>query len=438
MSQITADHAHGAETFDSHFGPIDLSSANTRTPAGWGGRLMIGLIALGLLCLGATAAYGFMAGTGEHAHEHVKNAWLSYHVGVIVTIGLMLGCLGLVLIMRATQAGWTVSMRRQMENVASLLPLSVVLILPLLLSGHNLWHWMDTQAVANDAVFKAKAGYFIPWFFWGRIALYVAVWSLLGWRMFTLSRRQDATGDKSLTLLAQRDSAWGLLAFGLTTAFAAFDLSMSLDYHWFSTMFGVYFFAGNMVGGTALVILILCVLRGVGVMKGLVTSEHFHDLGKLLLAFTIFWAYIGFSQYFLIWYANIPEETAWMVARAHGGWENVGKLMMFGHFIVPFVILLFRKVKTTPSLLAILALWQIAMCCVDVFWQVRPVLMIGHGGETDPVAVSHFTFAWVDITGLLGPLLLMLGLVVWRIKSGPLVALKDPRLAEALNHKNYV
>lgn len=437
MSQITADHAHGADKFDSHFGPIDLSPANTRTPAGWGGGLMVGLIALGLICLGATAAYGFMAGDGAHAHEHVMNAWLSYHVGVIVTIGLMLGCLGLVLIMRATQAGWTVSMRRQMENVASLLPLSVVLALPLLLSGHNLWHWMD-PAVAGDEVLHAKSGYLNPGFFWARLAVYFAVWSLLGWRMFTLSRRQDLTGDKGLTLLAQRDSAWGLLAYGLTTAFAAFDLSMSLDYHWFSTMFGVYFFAGNMVGGTALVILILCVLRGAGVMKGLITSEHFHDLGKLLLAFTIFWAYIGFSQYFLIWYANIPEETAWMVARSTGGWENVGKLMMFGHFIVPFVILLFRKVKTTPSLLAILALWQIAMCCVDVFWQVRPVLMIGHGDATDPVAVSHFTFAWVDVTGLLGPLLLMLGLAVWRIRSGPLVALKDPRLGEALNHKNYV
>lgn len=433
MSQITADHAHGGEKFESHFGPIDLSPANTRTPAGWGGGLMFGLIAAGLACLGATAAYGFMA-SGEHAHEQVQNAWLSYHVGAIVAISLMLGCLGLVLIMRATQAGWTVTMRRQMENVASLLPLSLLLVIPMVLSGHNLWHWMDPAQ--KPLMAEAKLAYLNPGFFWGRIAFYVVIWSLLGWRMYSLSRRQDVTGDKGLTNTAQRDSAWGLLAFGLTTAFAAFDLSMSLDYHWFSTMFGVYFFAGNMVAGTSLVILILCLLRQAGVMKGLITSEHFHDLGKLLLAFTIFWAYIGFSQYFLIWYANIPEETAWMVARVNGGWQNVGILMMVGHFILPFVILLFRKVKTTPALLALFAIWQIAMCCVDVFWQVRPVLMIGKG--ENPVAATLFTFSWVDLTGLLGPVLLMLGLVVWKIKSGPLVALKDPRLVEALNHKNYV
>ncbi|HZW05968.1 MAG TPA: hypothetical protein VFF65_02500 [Phycisphaerales bacterium] len=432
MSQITADHAHGGESFESHFGQIDLSASNTRTPAGWGGGLMVALLVLGVLCLAATAAYGFMA--GENAEEAVRNAWLSYHVGVIVTIGLMLGCLGLVLMMRATQAGWVVTARRQMENVASVLPLSLLLLAPLVLSGHHVWHWMDPAEKAHMA--PAKQDYLNTGFFWGRIAVYVLIWSLLGMRMYSLSRRQDVTGDKGLTVLAQRDSAWGLLAFGLTTAFAAFDLSMSLDYHWFSTMFGVYFFAGNMVGGVALVVLILCVLRGAGVLKGLITPEHFHDLGKLLLAFTIFWAYIGFSQYFLIWYANIPEETAWMVARGHGGWENVGKLMMFGHFILPFVILLFRKVKTTPALLAVFAVWQIAMCCVDVFWQVRPVLTIGHG--IDPVASTHFTFAWVDVTGLMGPLLLMLGLVVWRIRSAPLIPLKDPRLAEALNHKNYV
>lgn len=437
MSQVTADSAHGAESFHSHFGPIDLSPANTTAPAGWGKGMMAAFLVLGLLCLGATAAYGFMG--GEHAHEHATHAWLSYHVGALVAIGMMLGCLGLVLIMRATQAGWTVSLRRQMENVASLLPLSILLIVPMALSGHHLWHWMDPKE--HGHMLQAKKDYLLGLnglFFWGRIAAYVAIWSLLGWRMFSLSRRQDVTGDKGLTNTAQRDSAWGLLAFGLTTAFAGFDLSMSLDYHWFSTMFGVYFFAGNMVAGVSLTVLILCVLQRAGVMKGLVTQEHFHDMGKLLLAFTIFWAYIGFSQYFLIWYANIPEETAWVVTRTNGGWENVGRVMMFGHFVLPFVLLLFRRSKQNIGLLALFAIWQLAMHCVDVFWQVRPVLNQAPEGVTDPIAAARFTFAWVDITGLLGPVFVLLGLVVWRIRSGPLVALKDPRLAEALNHKNYV
>ena len=436
MSQVTAHSAHSGESFHSHFGPIDLSPANTSVPSGWGKGLMGGLIVAGLLCLGATAAYGFM-GSGEHAEEHARHAWLSYHVGAIVAIGMMLGCLGLVLIMRCLQAGWYTTLRRVNENVASLLPLSLLLILPLAFSWHHVWHWMDPKEQGH--MLEAKKVYLLGLgglFFWGRIAAYVLVWSVLGMRMFKLSRQQDITGDKALTNTAQRDSAWGLLLFGLTTAFAGFDLSMSLDYHWFSTMFGVYFFAGNMVSGIALTVLILCVLKRAGRLKGLVTQEHFHDLGKVLLAFTVFWGYIGFSQYFLIWYANIPEETAWVITRTHGGWENVGRVLMFGHFLLPFVLLLFRKSKQMLGLLAVFAVWQILMHCTDVFWQVRPVLMQGHG--TDPVAATKLTFAWVDITGLLGPVLVFLGLVVWRTQSGPLVPLKDPRLAEALNHKNYV
>ncbi|MFT3686519.1 MAG: hypothetical protein QM783_16635 [Phycisphaerales bacterium] len=428
MSQVTA-HSQSAESFDSHFGHVDLSPANTAAPANWGKGLMVGMGVLGVVCLAATVGFAF---TG--AEDAARHAWLSYHVGAIVAIGLMLGSLGLVLIMRATQAGWAVTFRRQNENVAALLPLSLLLILPLAFSGHNVWHWMDPAARASMA--PAKLAYLAPTFFWVRIAIYVGVWSLLGWRMYSLSRQQDVTGDKGLTNTAQRDSAWGLLAYGLTTAFAAFDLSMSLDHHWFSTMFGVYFFAGNMVAGVALTVLILAMLRSAGVLKGVVTEEHFHDVGKLMLAFTIFWAYIGFDQYFLIWYANIPEETAWIVMRTHGGWEYLGKTMMFGHFLLPFVILLFRKVKKTPALLAFFAIWQLAMHCVDIFWQVRPVLTQQHG--VDPIAASHFAFAWVDITGILGPVLLLLALVVWKIRTGPLIPIKDPRLAEALNHKNYV
>ena len=431
MSQVTAQ-AHGESgSFDSHFGPIDLSPANTTAPANWGKGLMGLLLVLGIACIGATAAYGFMDGADNATH-----AWLSYHVGALVAIGLMLGPLGLVLMFRATQAGWAVTFRRQMENIAGLLPLAALLILPLAFSGHHVWHWMDPAARHEMA--EAKLKYLAPGFFWGRVVVYVALWSVMGRRMYTLSRRQDVTGDKGLTNTAQRDSAWGLLVYGLTTAFAAFDLSMSLDYHWFSTMFGVYFFAGNTVAGVALTVLVLAMLRSAGVLKGLVTEEHFHDMGKLLLAFTVFWGYIGFSQYFLIWYANIPEETAWIVTRTNGGWEILGKTMMFGHFLLPFVILLFRKVKKTPALLSLFAIWQIAMHCVDVFWQVRPVLNLAPAGVSDPVSAGRLTVAWVDATGLLGPVFILLALVIWKARTGPLIPLKDPRLPEALNHKNYV
>lgn len=421
----THDHGHaGAHDHDEH-GP-DLATLlradNVQAPASFGLLSMV-LIFAGLAGLAGTLVYAFTGG-----ESGLRHALFSHHVGAVIALGLALGPLGVVMIFHQVSAGWSVTIRRQMENAAALAPLGVLLLVPSLLKGKEIFHWWAVDP-ASDPVLEHKASFLNPTFFLIRIAVYAVIWTYLGARMRMLSLQQDASGDRWLTSKAKFTSAWGLLAFALSVAFAGFDLLKSMDYHWFSTMFGVYFFAGNMIVGLSLMAVVFSLIRGGGKLKGLVTAEHFHDLGKLMLGFTIFWAYIGFSQYFLIWYANVPEETAWMIVRKQGGWEKVGLLLMFGHFLGPFLILLFRDVKKS-LFLGVVGAWMILMHCADIFWVVRPILF---AGKADPVG-----FAWVDITGVFGPVLLFIGLLLWLAGRSPLIPIKDPRLPEAAAHKNYV
>ncbi|MGH7130785.1 MAG: quinol:cytochrome C oxidoreductase [Phycisphaerales bacterium] len=445
MSQISVSGAHGHENGHSHaagqhgYGaPADLSPANTTVPAGWGKGAMGVLLLVGVACLGATAAYPFIAGgDADHKTSAIKHAFGSYHVGFIYTLSIMLGALVLLLVMRATQAGWITTLRRQIENIVGLMPVQILFVVPILFAGTYLFKWMKPSLLHSDPVLEEKHAYLDTTFFMIRLAIYFFVWIYLAMRMWGYSRRQDETGEKALTNAAQTTSTWGLLAFAITTAFASFDLVKSLDYHWFSTMFGVYFFAGSMLSGIAMTILICCALRGSGRLKGLVTEEHFHDMGKLLFSLNIFWTYVAFSQYFLYWYADIPEETAWIVVRQHNGWQNIFWVLVFGHFIAPLVILLFRGVKRSTFLLGLMAVWLLAMHLLDIFWLIRPITFMEHGRGVQEIP-GMIGFAWVDITGIAGPLCVVIALLVWKVGRSPLIPMRDPRLGEATEHKNYV
>lgn len=458
MSQIASgahshDHAgghgHAAGHAHSHgVNPSLLTRENTHMPESWGKGLFGVLALVGLLGCGLTAAYPYID-TSEGAAKH---AMASYHVGFVVSLTLMLGSLAYVLIMHLTKAGWSVPIRRQAENVAALMPLGILLAIPVVVFGPKLFKWMnpalnDAASPMFDAILHEKASYLSTNFFYVRLGVYFLIWTYLALRLRGWSRQQDVTGDKSLTTRAGTTSAWGILAFALSLAFAGMDLVMSLDYHWFSTMFGVYIFAGSILSGVALLIILMTIIRSSGRLNGLLSKEHFHDQGKLLFAFMVFWAYIGFSQYFLLWYANIPEETAWINARGAGvftdsAWKPVFLLLCFGHFLAPFPILLFRKVKRTPMLASLFAAWLIAMHCVDMFWLIRPITSpdtyaLAVDG-TVTLATSSLGLAWVDATGLLGPLCLTLAGAVHLMRTSPLIPLKDPRLIEAAEHKNYV
>ena len=265
-----------------------------------------------------------------------------------------------------------------------------------------------------------------------RVVFYALLWSYLVWKLWGYSTEQDRTGDKWLTNRARFTSSWGMLAFALSTAFASFDLLMSLDWRFFSTMWGVYYFAGAAFSSVPVVVIVLALLRRAGKLKGAVGEEHLHDLAKLMFGFTVFWAYIAFSQYFLIWYRAIPEETSFFLARKTGGWESLSIFLCVGHFILPFYILLWRFVRRSFALLALMASWAILMEAVDIYWIVRPMV---YAGQPDSVRLGSI---WLDVAGIGGVMLVFAGLLARRVASGPLVPLRDPRVNEALHHANYV
>ncbi len=409
-----------------------LSQDNVYLPEGAGKTASVALMGLGLLAIAGTFLAGLTGGK-----ELAETALFAYHTGFLVVMGFMLGALVFVMIFHQTNAGFTATLRRQFENPMSLMPLGLLLFLVGVAmqwifnsaNGAYLFHWMDPAYVAGDVIYEKKKLFLnIPRFYISAL-IYFGVWITLSYFLFSFSTRQDTDGDKWLTAHARKLSAPGLLLFAFSASFAGFDWIMSLDYHWFSTMLGVYFFAGSAVSCMALVTLVLIILRTFGRLHVAFTDDHLHDLSKLLFAFTVFWAYISFSQYFLIWYANIPEETAFFLLRKQGVWEYFSWIIPICHFIIPFVFLMARTVRRSRPLIALACVWLLGIHVVDWYWMVRAGLM--HDGE---IVGPQF----IDLFAIAGPVLVFAGLLVRKIASGPLMPLQDPRLDEGLNHKNYV
>ena len=211
-------------------------------------------------------------------------------------------------------------------------------------------------------------------FFLIRAALYFGSWSIIALFYYRGSSGQDATGDPAVSARLRRLAGPAIIVLALTQTFASIDWIMSLTPHWYSTIFGVYFFAGSFVGFIALLSVVASAMRGVGLLDTVISAEHLQDIGKLLFGFTAFWAYIAFSQFFLIWYPNLPEETIWYKERLEGSWSTISLLLMAGHFGVPFFYLMGRAVKRRGSTLAVGGVWLLAMHYVDLYWQVMPTL----------------------------------------------------------------
>ena len=344
----------------------------------------------------------------------------AYLVNYGYFLSLSLGALFFVLLQHLTRSGWSVVVRRLGETVAcNVLPLAVLGI-PLLVWSRHLYPWADPE-VAHGLPDGKRL-----WLeaFAVRAVVCFVVWVLLARFFFLTSVRQDATGDVGLTLRMQRISAPAMLAYAVTVTFFAFDLLMSLDPNWYSTIFGVYYFAGGVVGFFALLTLLAMAAQRAGKLTHAITAEHYHDLGKLVLAFTVFWAYIAFSQYMLIWYANIPEETQWLIRRQTGGWAVVSLLLLFGHFAVPFLVLISRPAKRHKGLLAAAAAWVLLMHWVDLHWLVMP----GATGRALPDV-----FEICCLVGLGG---LFLAAAAYRLRDRSLIPQRDPRLAESLTFEN--
>ncbi|MBX3367495.1 MAG: hypothetical protein KF912_09330 [Phycisphaeraceae bacterium] len=424
------DH-HG---HDAHHGPdpkVLLSRENIYLPEGAGKGVSTILLGVGAVCIALT-----VAGAVVHGPKH---ALASYLVGVMAVMAMSLGAMFFVMSQHLINAGWSVTIRRQAENIMSLLPFAVALLIPYLIAqlvlpdDMKLIQWMRSD-IKGDYLLQKKAAYLNEPFFVIRSLLYIGIWLFLCQRLWSHSVAQDRTGDRTETVKARRMCTWGMFAFALSVAFASFDWLMSLDFRFFSTMWPVYIFAGCAFSSVALMAIVIAVLRTMGRLTGVVTQEHSHDLGKLMFSFSVFWAYIAFSQYFLIWYSNIPEETAYYLHRREGGWEVLSALLCFGHFVVPFLILMLRKVKQSSLALAGVGLWMLLMHVLDVFWIVRPMVYANAPADTSASGVA----VWLDIVAIFGIVAIYAGLLVRKVASGVLIPLNDPRQDEALAHKNYV
>jgi hypothetical protein len=363
-----------------------------------------------------------LAVTREGGVDHLLETYL---VSYAVLLSLSLGALFFVMLQHVTRAGWSVVVRRIAEAVACNVGPMALLGIPIVLGMHHLYHWSHADAVAHDPILDAKSGYLNPTFFVIRLVIYFAVWIALAAFFRYTSVAQDASGDPALTRRMEKLSAPGLVLFALSLNFAAFDLLMSLDPHWFSTIFGVYYFAASVVCFCAVLPKLLAWLQSRGILTHAVTVEHYHDIGKLLFAFVVFWAYIAFSQYMLIWYGNIPEETGWFAKRQAGDWAWVSLTLLFGHFVVPFLVLISRFVKRRPVLLAVTGAYMVVMCWVDMYWLVVPEFSPG---------VARFgvldVLCWL---GLVGVYSLVLGV---NLSRASLVPDRDPRLAESLGFES--
>ena len=289
---------------------------------------------LGLALTAVSTAVGF----SEVLREQF---YFSYLIAWTFCLSLALGCLFVVLIKHLTRAHWVVVVRRWPEAVAASFPLLAILFIPILIGlfdGHGPYHHWNVEGIDDptsdyyDEIVAGKIAYLNRPFFIVRVVLYLLVWTFVAGRLWRLSLLQDLTKDPAISARQRHLSAWGLPAVGLTTAFASFDLLMSLDPHWFSTIFGVYFFAGAFMSAFALTAVCMTLFQRAGMLRGTVTAEHYHDLGKLMFGFVVFWAYIAFSQYMLIWYGGIPEETIWFQHRLEHGWREFSGVLLIGPF----------------------------------------------------------------------------------------------------------
>jgi hypothetical protein len=313
-----------------------------------------------------------------------------------------------------------VVLRRLSENIMICIPLMIIFLIPVLFGIKDLFHWSHPEIVAHDHLLQAKAPYLNVPFFTVRAVIYFAIWSLLGRYLFRLSLAQDSAHDDSFFKKARLVSAPGMILFALTITFASFDWLMSLDAHWYSTIFGVYVFSGALLAMLAFLMRFVLYLDRTGVMRKTITKEHWHDLGKLIFAFTVFWGYMAFSQYFLIWYGNVPEETIWFLHRWEHGWEYISLLIVFGHFVVPFFVLFPFNAKRSRPVMLVMTVWILVMHWIDLYWIIMPNL------HSEAVR-----FSWIDIAPMLG----IGGIFVWffwnRVRVGPLLPVNDPGLEES-------
>lgn len=361
---------------------------------------------------------------------HPSYWWGGYVLGFVYVMGVSVTLLFFVVLSYLVNAGWSAAIRRIPELLSTFVPFLPVAAIPLIIGAvtGNIYDWMHSNDEHLHHGFKGV--YLSEPFFWMRLAFYAVVWILMYRVIVGNSLRQDNTTDLTPTRRNWKLSAPFVLLYALTITFASFDLVMTLEPHWFSTIFGVYSFAGHFVASLSLIMITMQMLDREGYLGGIITREHYHDVGKLMFAFTIFWTYVAFSQYFIIWYGNLPEETVFFAKRLQNGWEIFGWASLVVHFIVPFLFLLRQDVKRRPQLVTVGAIILLIAHAVDLSWVILPVFSAVHG--------QPYQLSWALVASGGGAIVAMIGLVFIVASRAfarhSAVACNDPYLHESLQY----
>jgi hypothetical protein len=359
----------------------------------------------------------------------------SYLLAFCYWVGISVACIIMLAIFHTAKAKWMTVLRRTMETMGASVVVFVVLALPILLGAGQLFPWVDPAGWVfpgtNGLKFTEvelhhlhhKHPYLNLTFFYIRQAIYFGVWIFAAWKLRGWSTEQDTSGALELTVKQRRFSPGVLPFLALTITFAAFDWLMTLTPLWQSTIFGVYYFAGSFLAAFCVLTIATVNAQGKDEYGTLVTTAHFHNLGKLMLAFTAFWAYIAFSQFMLIWIANIPEEAGWFKLRIEGHWKPLSIALFLMGFVVPFFILLSRELKLKPRLLAVVAVYLLVMHAVDLYWLIWPAY--------SPEAPS---FHWTLLTAFVGVGGVSIAAAIWQARGRYSVPVKDPYISESLRY----
>ena len=362
--------------------------------------------------VGIAGLIGCLAGVVFDAPQFFR----SYLVAYLFAIGFPLGCLSLLMLHHLVGGNWGFVIQRLLEAGARTLPLMALLFVPIAAGAHDLYLWARPEVVAADPLLQQKSLYLNLPVFYGRAVFYFAVWIVLGHLLSKWSVEQDRSGAADLTRRLQTLSGPGLVLYGLTVTFAMIDWAMSLEPHWYSTVYGLSFVVSNGLAALALAICVAAALVEQGPLARLAGADHFHDLGNLLLAFVMLWAYLGFSQFMIIWMENLKEEIPWYLHRTSGGWQVIALALVLFQFALPFVLLLSRAAKRRPRFLAGIASVVLIMRWVDLFWLVAP--------SFHP---EGFYFHWLDLAALAGIGGVWAALFLRYLDAHSLVPLRDPR-----------
>jgi hypothetical protein len=351
----------------------------------------------------------------------------SYLMGYMLVLGLALGSLGLLMLHHLTSGDWGIVIRRPLESATRTLPLLAVLFLPIVFGMKYLYAaWLDPERVHEEPLSNLQQSYLTAHGFYLRAVIYFVIWLGLMFLFNRWSREQDVNqNDRLLRRKFKLLAGPGIILYVFVMTFAAIDWVMSITPHWASTIYGFLFVAGQLISSMSMMIAVLVLLSRTAPLAGLIQPRHLHDLGKLLFAFILLWAYFSFSQLLIIWSGNQPEEITFYRSRLYGSWGVVAVIVLIFHFFIPFFILLSRDVKRRANSLPLVAIYMIVMRLVDLFWLTRP--------EFTPHAVP----SWIDIVVPIALIGLWLAFFAFNLQKMPLMPLGEPKLPEAIGHHEH-